>query len=64
MEIYTVKPNDNIDQIALTYKVPVDSLIYINQMVYPYALALGQARLIPTANSAKSRVAAETLGYA
>ena len=33
MEIYTVKPNDNIDQIALTYKVPVDSLIYINQMV-------------------------------
>ena len=64
MEIYTVKPNDNIDQIALTYKVPVDSLIYINQMVYPYALALGQALLIPTANSAKSRVPAETLGYA
>lgn len=64
MEIYTVKPNDNIDQIALTYKVPVDSLIYINQMAYPYALALGQALLIPTANSAKSRVPAETLGYA
>ena len=64
MEISTVKPNDNIDQIALTYKVPVDSLIYINQMVYPYALALGQALLIPTANSAKSRVPAETLGYA
>ena len=64
MEIYTVKPNDNIDQIALTYKVPVDSLIYINQMVYPYALALGQALLIPTANTAKSRVPAETLGYA
>ena len=64
MEIYTVKPNDNIDQIALTYKVPVDSLIYINQMVYPYALALGQALLIPAANTAKSRVPAETLGYA
>ena len=64
MEIYTVKPNDNIDQIALTYKVPVDSLIYINQMVYPYALALGQALLIPAANTAKSRVPAESLGYA
>ena len=51
------------DGIICDYKMCIRDSIYINQMVYPYALALGQALLIPAANTAKSRVPAESLGY-
>ena len=47
MRIYIVKPQDNIDQIAANYGVPVDRIIFVNQLVYPYRLAVGQALLIP-----------------
>ena len=46
MEIYVVKPYDTVDEIALTYGIPVSNLIYDNQLVYPYRLAVGQALLI------------------
>ncbi|MCM1187769.1 MAG: glycosyl hydrolase family 18 protein [bacterium] len=45
MEIYVVKPGDTVDSIALKLGVGVDSLIYDNQLVYPYALAVGQSLL-------------------
>lgn len=46
MEIYIVKPDDTIDKIASYYGVPTDRIVYVNQLVYPYSLAVGQALLI------------------
>lgn len=46
MEIYVVQPRDTIDIIASTYGVDTDVLIYDNQLIYPYELAIGQALLI------------------
>lgn len=47
-----VQPNDTVDSIAQYYQVQVQNIIYINQLVYPYALAIGQALLIPIGNGA------------
>lgn len=46
MEIYVVKPGDTIDSIALAVGRDVEQLIYDNQLVYPYELAVGQALFI------------------
>ena len=46
MEIYVVKPGDNVDNIAAAFGVDVDQIIYDNQLEYPYELAVGQALLI------------------
>lgn len=46
MEIYVVKPGDNVDSIAAAFGVDVDQIIYDNQLEYPYELAVGQALLI------------------
>ncbi len=46
MEIYVVQPRDTIDIIASTYGVDINTLIYDNQLIYPYELAVGQALLI------------------
>lgn len=46
MEIYVVSSGDTVDSIADAFGVSVDSVIYDNQLVYPYALAIGQALLI------------------
>ena len=43
MEIYVVKQGDSVDSIAAAKEVPVEKLIYDNQLVYPYQLAIGQA---------------------
>lgn len=59
-----VQPNDTVDSIAQYYQVQVQNIIYINQLVYPYALAIGQALLIPTGNGAGERRGVITNGYA
>ena len=41
-----VKPGDTVYAIASAYQVEVNTLIYANQLVYPYQLAVGQALLI------------------
>lgn len=64
MTIYVVQPNDTVDAIAESYQVPVDNIIYINQLAYPYALAIGQALLIPTADEEQERRSVVTNGYA
>lgn len=64
MTIYVVQPNDTVDTIAESYQVPVDNIIYINQLAYPYALAIGQALLIPTADDEQERRSVITNGYA
>lgn len=46
MEIYIVKPGDTIDLVAAFYGVPTNRIIYVNQLEYPYKLAIGQSLLI------------------
>jgi len=48
MEIYVVKAGDNVDSIAGSYEIEADDLIYDNQLIYPYELAVGQALFIGT----------------
>ncbi len=43
MEIYVVTPGDTIDGIAMKLGANAEQLIYDNQLVYPYELAVGQA---------------------
>ncbi|MEG1596397.1 MAG: glycosyl hydrolase family 18 protein, partial [Lachnospiraceae bacterium] len=37
---------DEVDTIAKTHQVPAEDIIYVNQLVKPYELAIGQALLI------------------
>lgn len=46
MQIYVVKTGDTVDSIAAETGVPVETLIYDNQIEYPYRLAVGQALFI------------------
>lgn len=63
MEIYVVKPGDTIDSIALRLGADAEQLIYDNQLVYPYELAVGQALLIARDSRNASR-AISVSGYA
>ena len=49
-----VKPGDTVYAIASAYQVEVNTLIYANQLVYPYQLAVGQALLISNGQREKS----------
>ena len=44
--IYVVQPGDTVDSIAAKFGVNVWTVIYDNQIIFPYALALGQALFI------------------
>lgn len=46
MEIYVVKQGDTVDSIALNLGADTEQMIYDNQLVYPYELAIGQALFI------------------
>lgn len=46
MKIYVVQPGDTVDAIADSFQVPVQTLIYDNQLVAHYELAIGQSLLI------------------
>lgn len=48
MEIYVVKSGDTVDSIAQNLGVPVEAVIYNNQLMSPYRLAVGQALLVPS----------------
>ena len=50
MLIYVVHEGDSVDTIAGKFSVEVSEIIYINQLLYPYPLAIGQALLIPDEN--------------
>lgn len=46
MKIYVVQPGDTIDKIARANQADVNTIIYDNQLTYPYPLAIGQALLL------------------
>lgn len=46
MEIYIVMAGDTVDSIADSFGISSQRIININQLVYPYKLAVGQALLI------------------
>lgn len=46
MEIYVVRAGDSVDSIALYLGISVEQIIYDNQLIYPYELAVGQALFI------------------
>lgn len=46
MEIYVVRPGDSVDSIAAALDASVEQIIFDNQLIYPYELAVGQALLI------------------
>ena len=64
MEIYVVKSGDTVDSIAESHGIPVSSVIYNNQLVYPYPLALGQALLLSSGESSDPVYPAWINGYA
>lgn len=64
MEIYVVKSGDTVDSIAESHGVSVSSIIYNNQLVYPYPLAVGQALLLPSWNISAPSYPAWVNGYA
>ncbi len=64
MEIYVVKQGDTVDSIAESHGIPVSSVIYDNQLVYPYPLALGQALLLASGEAAVPSYPAWVNGYA
>lgn len=64
MEIYVVKRGDTVDSIAANYGISVSSIIFNNQLSYPYALAIGQALLLSTGPSSSPTYTAYVNGYA
>lgn len=63
MEIYVVKSGDTVYSIASSYQVDEDTLIYDNQLIYPYQLVVGQALLISSGQRNKS-MTIRSNGYA
>ena len=64
MEIYVVKSGDTVDSIAAAYGTSVSSVIYDNQLVYPYPLAVGQALLLSSGETSTPSYPAWVNGYA
>ena len=54
MTIYIVKSGDSVDSIAKQYGISTHSIIYNNQIPYPYRLAIGQALLLSTQDETDS----------
>lgn len=64
MSIYVVVQGDNVDTIAARFGVSVDSIVYDNQLIYPYRLAIGQSLLIEDGVESENRRDAVIAGFA
>lgn len=64
MQIYVVQPGDSVDEIAYHFGVNPATIIYVNQLEYPYPLTVGQALLILDDTELLTRPAFVTNGYA
>ena len=63
MEIYVVKSGDTVNAIAGLYGVGAQQIIFDNQLIYPYELAVGQALFIGSGEREATR-AINAGGYA
>lgn len=64
MQIYVVKEGDDVDLIANSFGVPAETIIYDNQLIYPYKLAVGQSLLINDGVTETERREAVIRGFA
>lgn len=64
MQIYVVTEGDSVDSIAAGFGVSPQTIIFDNQLVYPYRLALGQSLLINDGQVREERRAAVIRGFA
>ena len=64
MQIYVVREGDNVDSIALNFGVSPETIIFDNQLIYPYKLALGQSLLINDGELRNDRRSAVIRGFA
>lgn len=66
MEIYVVKEGDNVDSIAASFGIAAETLVWENQIEYPYRLAIGQALYISGSGNAgtPARTPLYVFGYA
>ena len=64
MEIHVVKQGESVDTIAVLYGISPATIIYDNQLSYPYALAVGQALLIFASPVSEPSFSAYIGGYA
>lgn len=64
MQIYVVKSGDSVDSIASEAGIPVSTLLWNNQIAYPYRLAVGQALLLDNERNKKVKSPLHVSGYA
>lgn len=64
MKIYVVQQGDSVDTIAQSQGISVETLIFDNQIAYPYRLAIGQALYIGDEESPEDKTFLYTFGYA
>ena len=64
MQIYIVQAGDTIDAIAGRFGAEVTEISFVNQIPYPYRLAVGQAILIPIEGEEEEKRTIQTNGYA
>ena len=63
MLIYVVQPGDTVNSIAREFQLSISTIIYNNQLAYPFQLVVGQALLL-SAEGEAVRPVIETGGYA
>lgn len=63
MLIYTVKPGEQLIQIAAAFQVTPESIIAINDLPNPFRLLTGQSLIIPTAEPEIQKTKASVNGY-
>lgn len=64
MKIYVVQQGDSVDSIASSQGVPVDALVFDNQIQPPYRLAIGQSLYIRGDEPPEDRTPLYVFGYA
>ncbi|MBO5237944.1 MAG: LysM peptidoglycan-binding domain-containing protein [Lachnospiraceae bacterium] len=64
MTIHIVASGDTVNSIAAAYQIPADTIIYNNQLIYPYILVVGQALLLSTPSELQPYRFVVTNGYA
>lgn len=64
MQIHVVTSGETVSSIAAAYQIPADTIIYNNQLIFPYTLAIGQALLLSIPNETVTITPAVVNGYA